>query len=432
MCTINISDIFVYVFEAFLFWFYCESLFKSRIKKVFTCSIIIGAYALLYLVFQLRINYLNALCNMIVIFLVIKILYNETVIYSIIHTFIFYAFLIGSEYVVMPVLAIILKTDFNSYMNIEIFYILAAVISKILHLVCCVIFIVIYQRVKNQDKRQGLAITLTIPVANTVVLVLIQYAIKDTPINKGMYTVWTVSAILILFSSFLVFYNRSSLIRQSEKISELTIENQKRKLDEQYLSVLEKSNDDMQILAHDFKNHLIYVRNLENVEDIDSYIDKIYPDIEKFQRTGTSQNKTLEVILSKYTSICELKNIQFLTDIKNANLSQVESVDLIALTNNLLDNAVESAEKSADKKIIFTLTRSSSFMDKLTIQNSCDEPPKQSAGKLISYKIIGTFHGTGLKSVKKVCEQYGANYAWNYDSEQHLFTTTVLMPREQA
>ena len=187
----------------------------------------------------------------------------------------------------------------------------------------------------------------------------------------------------------------------------------------------------MQILAHDFKNHLSYVRHLDSVEDIDKYIDKVYPEIEKFQQTASTGNKTLDVILSKYTSICELKAVSFKADVKNANLSQVESVDLIALLNNLLDNAVEAAETSESKRITLTLVKDTQFMDKLVIANSCDTAPAQSGGKLLTRKKEGAFHGTGLKSVKKVCDRYGANYTWEYDSEEYLFITTVLMPREQ-
>ena len=109
----------------------------------------------------------------------------------------------------------------------------------------------------------------------------------------------------------------------------------------------------------------------------------------------------------------------------------MESVDLISLLNNLLDNALEAAAQSEAKQIALTLVKDTQFMDKLVIANSCDTAPAQSGDKLLTRKKEDALHGTGLKSVKKVCEQYGANYAWEYDSEKQLFTTTVLMPKEQ-
>ena len=260
---------------------------------------------------------------------------------------------------------------------------------------------------------------------------LIQYLSNGMTPNVQLYVVWAISAIFFYVASFLTLNYRNFMISKTNQISELTIENQKKELDEQYFSVLEKSNDDMQILAHDFKNHLSYVRHLDSAEEKDKYIDKVYPEIEKFQQTASTGNNTLDVILSKYTSICALKAIDFKTDVKNANLAQVESVDLIALLNNLLDNAVEAAETSAAKRITLTLVKDTQFIDKLVIANSCDTAPAQSGDKLLTRKKEGALHGSGLKSVKKVCEQCGANYAWEYDSEERLFTTTVLMPKEQ-
>ena len=305
-------------------------------------------------------------------------------------------------------------------------------ISKTLHFISTMILIMIFNRNKKKTiTNKGMILTLTVLLSNVAILIMVEYISRKTEYNREMNIVWGVIAGLLLLLTFLLLFNRSYLINQADKIYELNIENQKKELDEQYFSVLEKANDDMQILAHDFKNHLSYVRNLDNVEDIDKYIDKVYPEIEKFQQTASTGNKTLDVILSKYTSICELKAISFKADVKNANLSQMESVDLIALLNNLLDNAVEAAEQSAAKQITLTLVKDTQFIDKLVIANSCDTAPAQSGDKLLTRKKEGALHGTGLKSVKKVCEQCGANYAWEYDSEEHLFTTTVLMPKEQ-
>ena len=427
----SLIDIFIYIFEAFVLWYYCDNAFKSKYKRGIGILCILSVYAALYGVCQLRSNILNGVCTMLMIFLIIIFIYGEHVISALTHTFLFYALLVASEYVTLPLIGIIFNNNITSGKNDEFFYLYAALFSKILHSILVVILLVVYKRIKTKESIKGFALILVIPISNIIILAVFEYLSAKAPVSNEIYFLWVLVAALALLSSFLVFFNRSNIIRQSERINELNIENQKKELDEQYFSVLEKSNDDMQILAHDFKNHLSYVRHLDSVEDIDKYIDKVYPEIEKFQQTASTGNKTLDVILSKYTSICELKAVSFKADVKNANLSQVESVDLIALLNNLLDNAVEAAETSESKRITLTLVKDTQFMDKLVIANSCDTAPAQSGGKLLTRKKEGAFHGTGLKSVKKVCDRYGANYTWEYDSEEYLFITTVLMPREQ-
>ena len=427
----SIIDIFIFIFEAFELSFYCKNAFKSKFKSRTSVLIIFMAYFVLYWICQLRLTFLNDICQVITIFLIIFFLYSQKFVTSLIHSFLFYGLLVATEYITVPIIAIIFDSNYEIYKTNSTFYLYAAISSKLLHFLTILILLMIYKRIKQKESIKGLSLTVIITLSNVVILTIIELLIAKTNINQEVYVLWCVLAGLLLISNFMVFLNRSNIIRQTERIHELNIENQKKELDEQYFSVLEKSNDDMQILAHDFNNHLSYVRHLNSAEEKDKYIDKIYPEIEKFQQTASTGNKTLDVILSKYTSICELKAVSFKADVKNANLSQMESVDLIALLNNLLDNAVEAAEQSKSKEITLTLVKDTQFIDKLVIANSCDTAPAQSGDKLLTRKKEGALHGTGLKSVKKVCEQCGANYAWEYDSEEHLFTTTVLMPKEQ-
>ena len=427
----SLIDIFIYIFEAFILWYYCDNAFKTKYKRGVSMLCILAAYALLYGVCQLRMEVLNGVTTALAIALIMVFLYGEKIINAIIHTLLFYSLLVASEYVTLPIIALIFGENFSAYKTNDSFYFYAALFSKLLHFVFVLLLLAVYKKLKTKESIKGFALIIVIPVSNIAILTVFEFLSAKAPASNEIYLLWVFVAALLLLSSFLVFFNRSNIIRQSERINELNIENQKKELDEQYFSVLEKSNDDMQILAHDFKNHLSYVRHLDSAEEKDIYIDKIYPEIEKFQQTASTGNKTLDVILSKYTSICELKAVSFKADVKNANLSQVESVDLIALLNNLLDNAVEAAETSESKRITLTLVKDTQFMDKLVIANSCDTAPAQSGGKLLTRKKEGAFHGTGLKSVKKVCDRYGANYTWEYDSEEYLFITTVLMPREQ-
>ena len=429
MNSILICDVFMHLFEAILLWFYCESLFKSRFKKVQSFLMVLLGYIILFLAYQLWNPVINALLNIIVIFSIIKFLYNEKIKISLLHTFLYYSFLAGAEFVVMPTLAVILNTDFFSYQSDEVFYIIASIISKLVHLLCCVIIIIIYQRIKKHDNKKGYAITLIIPVTNIIVLVLIAFAIKDTPIDKKMYHIWTISAVLILISSILVFYNRSYLIRQSEKINELNIENQSKKMNEQFFEVIEKNNESMQILAHDFKNHLSQINSFTKISDVNDYINRIYPEVEVFISTGVSDNKALDLIISKYMSLCDFKNIEFVFDVHLCNLSQMDNVDLSSLLNNLLDNAMDAAIKSSNKTIEFETSHFTPYYDQILVKNSCDEKPHHNNRSLVTNKTDKLTHGIGLKSVKKIVEKYNGMYNWEYDEKEKEFITIITIPR---
>ena len=337
-----------------------------------------------------------------------------------------------AEYITIPAFAIVFKGNFNTYLQSDLFYFIANLISKIIHLVLCVLFLRLYNKNKNQTEKKGFLLIFVISFSNMVLFLLIQFVTQSIEPNTKLYIIWVISALFLYISIYLVFYYRNYIIRQAEQINILNMENQKRELDEQYFSIIEKTNNDMRILAHDFKNHLVRINNCTDINEVNNYIKRIYNDIEIFVQMGISKNKTLDIILSKYSLLCDLKKIAFEVDVKTSNLMQIEDQDLTALMNNLLDNAIEATEASNKRYISLKIETLTQRLDQLTIINSCDNKPKQNKGILVTHKKDALQHGIGLNSVKKVVEKYNGLYSWDYDEANKTFATIITLPKQTA
>ena len=423
--------IFLYLIEPLIVYSYAKSIFSLKLKQIQTMLISSCSYLFILIIylFVIRNDIVNLLSILIVNFLQLKFLYNSKVKSAVFHSFLLIIIQFISETSAAYIFSWILNISSNQV--VENYFEFGSITSLLIYFTLTKL-LSMFATKENRSKLSGKNFVLfLLPVSSVAIVLVLRSLTVDKKLTAFQNVLCIGSMLLLLAANIAMFLVYETSLKNSERLFTLEMAHQKKELDEQYFSILQKSNDDMQILAHDFKNHLSYVRNLDSVEDIDKYIDKVYPEIERFQQTASAGNKTLDVILGKYTSICQMKAVEFKTDIKNANLAQVESVDLIALLNNLLDNAVEAAETSESKRITLTLVKDTQFMDKLVIANSCDTAPAQSGDKLLTRKKKGALHGTGLKSVKKVCDRYGANYTWEYDSEEHLFITTVLMPKEQ-
>lgn len=188
----------------------------------------------------------------------------------------------------------------------------------------------------------------------------------------------------------------------------------------------QKKNNDLQVLTHDIKNHLSHIRSLMTNDEADEYISNLYGTINKYEYTGISKNKTLDIIINKYASICETKSIDITFDTKTANLSFVNSSDLSSIMNNLLDNAVEAAEKSVAKKIAIEIFSKSKAFEVLKITNSCDTSPRTFKSKLLTTKLDKEIHGFGTESVKKTLSKYDGVFEWEYDNQSKTFETLVI------
>ena len=131
-------------------------------------------------------------------------------------------------------------------------------------------------------------------------------------------------------------------------------------------------------------------------------------------------------MIHKYNVDCEMRGIRFEYDVKLCNLKELEDIDLVAILGNLVDNAITAAEKSERKTISLATAKRNSYSI-IIISNSCDTPPKENSGKLVTTKSDREFHGFGLKSVKKTLKKYEGDFEWDYDEINRTFTITVMV-----
>ena len=99
--------------------------------------------------------------------------------------------------------------------------------------------------------------------------------------------------------------------------------------------------------------------------------------------------------------------------------------------NNLLDNAVEAASKSAVKFIHLEITNSLNSYHKITVINSSDIEPNVKNKKLITTKKNKDAHGFGTKSIRKIVRKYKGEMNWEYNNEEKQFKSIILFPEHK-
>ena len=243
--------------------------------------------------------------------------------------------------------------------------------------------------------------------------------------SQGQMALAIISLILIVPTTLLfLIYQRN--IEKENELFRLKNEMDKVETEKTYYDILDKQNQDLRIYAHDAKNHLAAIRNLNSNPQIEEYLNKITESLAIYSKVSRSGNHSLDVIINRYVTECSIKDVKFTFDTRLKNLEYVESYDLVTILGNLLDNALESAEKSEKREITLSTDYRNTY-DVLIVTNSCDTAPKTSNNKLITTKSDKKLHGIGLKSVTKTLTKYNGDYDWEYDSENKVFTSTVMI-----
>ncbi len=318
-------------------------------------------------------------------------------------------------------------TDYNSDPRLLV---IIVSISKLFYSLSCIVFVHFIKR-RQITKRYPISFYLY-PAIAFACLLTFWYVSANEPIRPISTTVFAVMSVLLFCSSMLLFVvYHHNLEKEGEYIK---VKNEfDRLLDEKtHYDILEYQNQQLKIYAHDTRKHLAAISSLNSDPRITDYIDKLSEQLETYTKHCQSGNKTLDVIIDKYVTECELAGVQFYYDVRACNLTGVDAIDLVAILGNLLDNAVHAAKTSTEKSITFeTLVRNSFHVIVLT--NSCDTPPQSNGQHLISTKQDTEYHGLGLRSVKKTLKKYSGDLYWGYDNERHLFTTTVMLsPRVEV
>lgn len=419
----EILNVFLQLIEGAIAFEFLESINPSN-KKLKNFLIITVSYMVMCginLLFDY--NYAINITVLTIFHLVFnKILYINKTGLSVVNSLLFTVFVSAGEYLSLLIISVFSNEDVYAILKIPSMYIIMIVFSKSVLFMGLKIVSLIFNKITS--KQTVSIITFIFPCSILAVMSAI--------VASSRYVAYS-DLTKILFSGASLFMIAAVIItcilqqRQSEKeqeLAELRTIKQNQEIDTKYFELLEHQNKNLRIYAHDTKNHLFAIRSLTDDEKIIGYIEKLTEGINNYSKIASSGNRSLDVIINKYITECEIKNVKFTYDIKKSNLFKIEICDLVSVLGNLLDNALEAAEQSEDKFIHFQTDRKNGY-DIVTVTNSCDNKPQSDGGKLKTTKSNKRFHGLGIKSIKTALKKYDGDYSWEYDEKDKTFCSVV-------
>lgn len=426
----TIFEILLYISEGWIVFYYARGMFKQKHKTVISLPCILFGYAILFFIYQFDNALLNTCAIFIINTLIFVLLYNCNLKTAFFHSVLLLCMMGACEWILIFTISTILHEDFNAYQGDFYIHVLNVVFSKLAYYLILIVIVKFFSKSKRYNKNDSIFwILLIMPFTSLVVLLAFRYVTYEIALSAKMQVICSVASGLLLVANIVVFFIYEYSIRNLEKLFELQTIEQKRKTDETYFAVLEQNNTDLKIFTHDIKNHLEQISNLADSASIKSYITKLYGTVNQYEAVGISNNKTLDIIISKYQALCTNKNIEINFNVKTANLARIDDVDLSTILNNILDNATEAAQQSEKRKITVDIFTKQAY-EVLKVKNSCDFPPCTKDAKLITKKSNSELHGFGLQSVRRVLKKYDGILDWTYDEEHKIFITTIAIPKE--
>lgn len=419
--------VLTYFSEALIVYIYFRSIYEAKLKKG-SLTIIILCYMALMLIynFVMRNDIVNILLILTANICLCNFLFNSSIRSSLFHGFSLGVIQYISEILTLYLMTFTLNTSTN-HILLQYFEI-ASVISRIIYLLLSR-FLAKLSVKENRSKSWGRWALLTLlPISSILMILSIRFLTADIILSSTQSGICMFSIAFCLIVNIIVY----AIYEKAEKSNQIRIEleliNQRNQIDLQYIALLEKKDEEMRILAHDYKNHIAAINAITDYEEKTQYLQDLLKEIDSNTQMAKTKNRTLDIIVNKYTDICKEKGILFQTDIMSDNLSFMSSKDLSTVFNNALDNAVEAANGSTEKSIELHISHSINQYHKIIIENSSDREPLANGKILLTTKKQKIGHGYGTKSIEKVVHEYGGETDWEYDKEQKMFCLTILIP----
>ncbi len=187
-----------------------------------------------------------------------------------------------------------------------------------------------------------------------------------------------------------------------------------------------EATDIMNLRIHDMKNQLNSLKYLHGKDRIDS-IEELEKNIDIYSSIAKTGNEALDIVLTQKGLICLSKKITFTYIIDGKALSFMSPTDITSLFGNIIDNAIESAEREKDdfRLIKIISDKKKNFLE-IQESNYCHRELVFRNGIPVSGKKDKKLHGFGLKSISYIIEKYHGQM--NVSQENGIFRLYLLIP----
>jgi len=217
------------------------------------------------------------------------------------------------------------------------------------------------------------------------------------------------------------------LAENMEQEEELTCLGEDYDKQQEMTSEIKNLHDKTRLLKHDMKNHIMVITSYLNenrIEDAKKYISEILDDLNKMYTYIHVGNTLLSYIINGKFQEASNCGVAVKAEIKNLSFERIDSVDFSSLLNNLLDNAIEGAEKSSKKKMVVNILEKKGW-NSIYVANTIDKSVLENNPDFVTTKE-GEGHGFGMKQIRRITEKYQGLI--DIYEENGYFCISVIFP----
>ena len=328
------------------------------------------------------------------------------------------------EYFILFLMSTIFVLDFNRIYQGYGTFILCALMQK------SVFFFTSYliKKVRNNSAEEIKLdskefITILAFALSNIFLIIALFKIEYTSGRDSFINI--VISFFVILINIVILYFFDKLEKERKTREENIILQQRIDSEMQSIALFKQMYDEQRKNAHDFKNHLLTIKELaNNPRELSRYMDSLLADSESGSYTVSTNNRIVDAVLNQKLMRAYQQDISVKFEISDLSKLFIENKDIVIILANAFDNAIEACEKMEDRYIKIRII-DSDYSTLISFVNSSPYVEIKNDGAIPSTKPDNKHHGYGLKNIKAVTEKYGGIILTDYRDKQFQLTISI-------
>lgn len=179
---------------------------------------------------------------------------------------------------------------------------------------------------------------------------------------------------------------------------------------------------------HDLKHQIALLKAQADAEKTVASLERMEQDIRRYEAANHTGHAVLDAVLTSKSVYCQNHGIELKVIADGRPLNMMDDMEIAALFGNMLDNAIESAERVPDPQrrlVRLYVTAEKGFL-RIRIENTCAEKLRFVDGMPVTTKRDRRYHGFGMKSMRRTVEKHGGSLVAEQRGE--WFALSILIP----
>ena len=394
------------------------------LKRRMRSNVVNTTLILFVIIFDCFLDYINIsnLLAMIIscaeFFILLYLIYDTSTLYALFFTWIYCVIIMISEMLISCVFTFVFESEYGIVHLEEIAHYVGMFISDLLVFgFLCFTALLAKKKIKSIPKRYFIMI-LIYPLLCVCVIYLIDNIMTKAQIINPLFMMIPILCLMYIIFMVFDFFDGYSKKIEFESLNKITEER------EANYRILKESNEQIRIMRHDMNKHLKVITDLiskDKTDEARKYIEALNDENKNFSSYIYTNNETFDTAVNIECQRAKASGVDFKSFVGVNGEIKMNDTDITKLFCNLLDNAVEAAEKTKEKFVSIYVTQKGGDLV-VSVKNSSGEVD---VSDLKTSKSAEDNSGYGLKSIDTVLEKYGSSIYQSYQGG--VFETDIVL-----